>query len=187
MDVTLTVTVSLQYLDVENSVWWTEDRKESRFELFYLLTLILIMRNIINDKYRKNIFEHRSKQSREREITPNKKIIQISASGGENTFLEAEHKPGNYTSVYAEAAVSSEGLNQLHLHRWDAEGLTDVWGIWTTQGGSDTKQPGGFCNAHASPAQLGRAVLVIFLNIPACVIYHLYSCNPFQNTQEISM
>lgn len=73
MDVTLTVTVSLQYLDVENSVWWTEDRKESRFELFYLLTLILIMRNIINDKYRKNIFEHRSKQSREREITPNKK------------------------------------------------------------------------------------------------------------------
>lgn len=116
-----------------------------------------------------------------------KKIIQVSASGGENTFLEAEHKPGNYTSVYAEAAVSSEGLNQLHLHRWDAEGLTDVWGIWTKQGGSDTKQPGGFCNAHASPAQLGRAVLVIFLNIPACVIYHLYSCNPFQNTQEISM
>lgn len=65
------------------------------------------MRNIINDKYRKNIFEHRSKQSREREITPNKKIIQVSASGGVNTFLEAEHKPGNYTGVCTEAAESA--------------------------------------------------------------------------------
>ena len=45
-----------------------KDETQTGFELLFVIFLlfILIMRNIIKDKYRKNIFEHRIKQEAER-------------------------------------------------------------------------------------------------------------------------
>lgn len=144
----------------------------------------------------------REKSQRTKRNNWTRKIkISASGSGGYIPLGQKKNQPWNYTyvSIYMEPSTwckiypTSESAAPAQVWRGEKKvGGFEAWGLRysTTQGGKRIRHKHtaeGFCNAHASPRRTGHADLVISLNIFICVIYCLYSCNPFQNTQEISM